>query len=165
MSDISKQISSALEGMAPDAVRAYLADLKRDAVDRVELERVAVADRAKELMGKTQDELTEQISNFNVRTGDHKAQREAMKVLGDKQRLSHDLANLTQMSSSDYAALDAKRSALVQEAASLRGQPGTTAGGRPSAARLRGQAIAQELKSLPGNPDVVIPPPEKPADE
>lgn len=163
MSDLSKQISNALEGMDPNSARAYLDDLRRDVLRAADQDAIDQAARMKELRSQTQDELTEDIARFNVRTGNRAEQAERMQVVREKQQLDATLAGMTSMPEADFQALETKRAQLVAEAESHRMKPSKTKGGRPSAEWLRIQEINQELRELPGNPDVVIP--EKKPDE
>lgn len=168
MTKISDVIAATIEGMPADAATAYLRDVKRDVLRKLEQEADDSASRIKELRTQTQDELDESIAKFDIRNSTRKGrqeQDERMQVIKEKQNLSIDLAGLTTMPAADFAALDAKRVSLVAEAASLQGAPSKTTGGRQSPAYIRKQAIAAELASLPGNPDLVIPPPAPPEEE
>lgn len=165
MTNIGNEIALALQGMDPDAARAYLADLKRDVIRAADQEAIEKESRLKNLRVQSQDELTADIARFDVRTGNKVEQQERMDILRQKQQLRIDLDAVTSLPAADYAALDAKRNSLVAEAESLRGLPTRGKGGKLSESYLRTQEIAKELKALPGNPDVVIPEPTPEVEE
>lgn len=163
MSNLSKQIANALQGMDPNAARSYLDDLRRDVLRAADQDAIDQAARDKELSETSTDDLT--ASLVSTPLSKEQERREIKAALKAKQNAAFSESQVTTQTKSDFLETEYKRRVLVEEAASLQGLPSRTTSGHPSAARIRLTEIGKELKAMPAPPDRVVEDPKPDAEK